>query len=63
MLYKSIILVLSFSAGGMDLYAQKGKIKVTNTLESRLDLMSGQVTQPFLAVRLNYVYHFISDAS
>jgi len=34
-----------FSAGGMDLYAQKGKIKVTNTLESRLELLGGQVIQ------------------
>ncbi|XP_065911857.1 V-type proton ATPase subunit E 1-like [Dysidea avara] len=30
-------------AGGMDLYTQKGKIKVTNTLESRLELLGGQM--------------------
>ena len=31
-------------AGGVELVAQKGKIKVVNTLESRLDLMGEQVT-------------------
>ncbi len=32
-----------FSSGGVELLAQKGKIKVQNTLESRLDMISQQV--------------------
>lgn len=30
-------------AGGVDLYAKAGKIKVSSTLESRLDLIAGQI--------------------
>ena len=33
-----------FSSGGVDLYTHQGKIKLTNTLESRLELLSGQVS-------------------
>ena len=29
----------------MELYAHSGKIKLTNTLESRLELLSGQVSK------------------
>jgi V-type H+-transporting ATPase subunit E len=30
------------SSGGVELYAQKGKIKVNNTLEARLEMIAGQ---------------------
>ncbi|XP_003383410.1 PREDICTED: V-type proton ATPase subunit E 1-like [Amphimedon queenslandica] len=30
-------------SGGIDMYTQQGKIKLTNTLESRLELLSGQM--------------------
>lgn len=33
----------SFSAGGIEIYNGDGKIKVANTLESRLDLIAQQV--------------------
>lgn len=32
-----------FSAGGVELLAKQGRIKVVNTLESRLEMMSRQV--------------------
>lgn len=32
------------SAGGVEIYAKAGKIKVSSTLESRLDLIAGQVS-------------------
>ena len=32
-----------FSSGGVEIYNGDGKIKVANTLESRLDLMAQQV--------------------
>ena len=32
-----------FRCGGIEMYAHGGKIKLTNTLESRLELLSGQV--------------------
>ena len=58
LLYIKVLLVyqLYFSAGGMDLYAQKGKIKVTNTLESRLDLLSSQVTLRNCFANLMIIY-------
>lgn len=31
------------SCGGIDLFAQRGKIKINNTLESRLELISSQL--------------------
>ena len=31
------------TTGGIELTAQRGKIKITNTLESRLDLISSQL--------------------
>ena len=31
-------------AGGVELLARKGKIRIVNTLESRLDLMGEQVS-------------------
>ena len=31
------------SAGGVEMYAKGGKIKVTSTLESRLELIAGQI--------------------
>ena len=36
-------LYVSFSSGGIEIYNADGKIKVSNTLESRLDLMAQQV--------------------
>ena len=33
---------LAFSAGGVELYAQRGKIKVCNTLEARLSMIADQ---------------------
>lgn len=33
-----------FSAGGVEIYNSDGKIKVSNTLESRLDLVAQQVS-------------------
>lgn len=42
------------SAGGIDLYTQKGKIKVTNTLESRLELLGGQVMKSYHILVLSY---------
>ena len=42
------------SAGGIDLYTQKGKIKVTNTLESRLELLGGQVMKSYHILVLLY---------
>jgi ATP synthase (E/31 kDa) subunit len=38
------VIIDYFSAGGVELVAQEGKIKVINTLESRLALMSQQVS-------------------
>ena len=35
---------ICFSAGGIELFSANGKIKVQNTLESRLELMAQQVT-------------------
>lgn len=32
-----------YSCGGIEAFSQQGKIKVTNTLESRLDLISQQL--------------------
>lgn len=41
----NISLLLSiFSAGGVEIYNSDGKIKVSNTLESRLDLVAQQVS-------------------
>ena len=37
------LFIFTFSCGGIELFAQGGKIKVTNTLESRLDLISEQL--------------------
>ena len=37
------VFVFHFSAGGIELSAKQGRIKVTNTLESRLCLLSRQV--------------------
>ena len=34
---------MCFSAGGVELLAKQGRIKVVNTLESRLEMMSRQV--------------------
>lgn len=31
------------TCGGIDLYAQRGRIKINNTLESRLELISSQL--------------------
>lgn len=36
--------LLSSRSGGVEVYAQQGKIKVTNTLDKRLDLISQQVS-------------------
>ena len=36
-------IMIVFSCGGVELIANKGKIKVTNTLESRLELISQQL--------------------
>ena len=36
-------LTFCFSAGGIELLAKQGRIKVVNTLESRLEMMSRQV--------------------
>ena len=33
----------SDTTGGIELYAQKGKIKINNTLEARLDLIAQQL--------------------
>lgn len=33
----------SDTTGGVELYAQKGKIKINNTLEARLDLIAQQL--------------------
>lgn len=42
-------LVLSYSCGGVEVYNDNGKIKVSNTLENRLELMAQQVgTLPLL---------------
>lgn len=38
------------SAGGIELTAQHGRIKINNTLESRLDMISQQVSFQFLSV-------------
>lgn len=35
--------VTLYSCGGIEAFSQQGKIKVTNTLESRLDLISQQL--------------------
>lgn len=35
--------IVCFSSGGVEIYNGDGKIKVANTLESRLDLMAQQV--------------------
>lgn len=44
------------SSGGIEIYSADGKIKVSNTLESRLDLMAQQVQFKFLP--LKYRKHF-----
>ena len=33
---------LLFSAGGVELFAQRGRIKVSNTLEARLSMIADQ---------------------
>lgn len=38
-----IVLLCSLSTGGIEMYNADGKIKVSNTLESRLDLIAQQV--------------------
>lgn len=38
------LLIFMLSSGGVELYNSDGKIKVSNTLESRLDLMAQQVS-------------------
>ena len=43
MYHCSTVLLLFFSAGGVELLAKQGRIKVVNTLESRLEMMSRQV--------------------
>jgi len=46
--YSRFLTVLSktfvtiFSSGGVELYAQRGKIKVNNTLEARLEMIAAQ---------------------
>jgi len=35
-------LLYIFSAGGVELYAQRGRIKVNNTLEARLEMVAEQ---------------------
>lgn len=39
-----LFLLSIFSAGGVEIYNSDGKIKVSNTLESRLDLVAQQVS-------------------
>ena len=41
--YMFVFQFLSCSAGGVELLAKQGRIKVVNTLESRLEMMSRQV--------------------
>ena len=38
-----IIILSSLSTGGIEILAQKGKIKVDNTLEARLDMIAKQI--------------------
>ena len=42
-IYIFIIILFNCSAGGVELLAKQGRIKVVNTLESRLEMMSKQV--------------------
>ena len=42
-LYCNDLPVFCCSAGGVELLAKQGRIKVVNTLESRLEMMSKQV--------------------
>ena len=42
-IYIYIIILFNCSAGGVELLAKQGRIKVVNTLESRLEMMSKQV--------------------
>lgn len=41
-----MFIVFALSSGGIEIYNGDGKIKVSNTLESRLDLLAQQVGNP-----------------
>lgn len=50
-----------FSAGGIELYAMGGKIKVSNTIEARLSMIFNQILpeirEKLFGVNLNRKYH------
>ena len=48
------------SAGGVELYVQRGKIKVENTLEARLAMLSYQVNTAHSYLKSKFMYQFVS---
>ena len=44
-LFQVDILIFCYRSGGVELFCDHGKIKVVNTLEARLEMMSQQVYQ------------------
>ena len=61
-IYIYIIVLFNCSAGGVELLAKQGRIKVVNTLESRLEMMSKQVCNYILywsSIWVNFLHTFI----
>lgn len=55
--------LLSSRSGGVEVYAQQGKIKVTNTLDKRLDLISQQVSIFFFSSPRSELVHRLTTSA
>jgi hypothetical protein len=55
------IIIYFFRSGGVELFVQKGKIKVENTLEARLEMLSYQVRFVFSPESLS-IQFAVADA-